>query len=395
MAEDRGPQLGLSWLFVFLRCYVKAFISKSWAADDFLLIVSLIFFSTYAACSLSGIKYGTGRHVDDIPIADMPKALYFWWLCELFYTITTVFIRLSIAVFLLRIAIKPLHRGIIFGTLGTVIAFSLFYFFLIIFQCHPVSFFWQQYAGQKGSCINPAAVPDASIAHSAVSFTADWVLGLLPIFLVYHLQMNLRTKVSVACILSLGLLAGVATMIRIPYIKVLALTDDFLFATTDVAIWSTVEPGLGIVAAGAVTLRPLFRTFYALSTRNRSAHLASHKRNSCLPPQLQNSKLGQMEMDSRQHTYKSSVVSRGGSEEIQPGHEAGDFGEGSKKGALVTSSNPFVDESEAEYQSKESLGGIQVQRTVEVRRGEYSSKNSLSSDGSETQNQSWLRSDTD
>jgi hypothetical protein len=87
-----------------------------------------------------------------------------------------------------------------------VIAFSLFYFFLVIFQCRPVSFFWGQYEGEKGSCINPAAVPDASIAHSAVSFTADWILGLLPIFLIHHLQMNFRTKVSVAGVLSLGLL---------------------------------------------------------------------------------------------------------------------------------------------------------------------------------------------
>lgn len=165
-----------------------------------------IFFTTYAACSLSGVKYGTGRHVTNIPVDDVPKALYFWWLCELFYTITTVFIRLSIAVFLLRIAVKPLHRGIIFGTLGAVVAFSIFYLFLVIFQCHPVSFFWLQYAGEKGSCINPAAVPDASIAHSAVSFTADWILGLLPIFLIYHLQMNFRTKASVAGVLSLGLL---------------------------------------------------------------------------------------------------------------------------------------------------------------------------------------------
>lgn len=57
--------------------------------------------------------------------------------------------------------------------------------------------------------------------------------------------------------------AGVATIIRIPYVRFLSITDDFLFATTDVAIWSTVESGLGICAASAATLRPLFRTFYS------------------------------------------------------------------------------------------------------------------------------------
>jgi hypothetical protein len=66
-----------------------------------------------------------------------------------------------------------------------------------------------------------------------------------------------------------------ATIIRIPYIKQLA-QNDFLYSTTDVAIWSTVEPGIGITAAAMATLRPLFRAFlsrsklFGSSTRSRS-----------------------------------------------------------------------------------------------------------------------------
>ena len=111
--------------------------------------------------------------MQNIALQDIPRALYFWWLCELFYTITTVLIRVSIAVFLLRICVKPSHKYIIYGTLAAVIAFSTFYSFLVLFQCSPVSFFWAQYEGMKGSCINVAVVPDASIAHSVVSFSAD------------------------------------------------------------------------------------------------------------------------------------------------------------------------------------------------------------------------------
>jgi hypothetical protein len=71
-------------------------------------------------------------------------------------------------------------------------------------------------------------------------------------------------------------IGSTATIVRIPYIKQLA-QDDFLYSTTDVAIWSTVEPGIGITAAAMATLRPLFRTFlsrsklFGLSTRSRSA----------------------------------------------------------------------------------------------------------------------------
>jgi hypothetical protein len=54
--------------------------------------------------------------------------------------------------------------------------------------------------------MNPAVIPDASIAHSAVSFTADWIMGLLPITFIWNLQMNQRTKMSLAGILAIGLM---------------------------------------------------------------------------------------------------------------------------------------------------------------------------------------------
>jgi hypothetical protein len=177
-------------------------------------------------------------------------------------------------------------------------------------------------------------------------------------------------------------------MIRIPYIKVLALTDDFLFATTDVAIWSTVEPGLGIVAAGAVTLRPLFRTFYALSTRNKSSNpLAASKskhsklKNSHMPNNGFGSGQELGSISRGQHMYKSSVGSEVDSEiQLRTDVEATGSGKGGA-GAVVTSS-PFADENE--LQSKEGRqsgwGGIQVHRTVEISRSDGESVSSMGSE---------------
>ncbi|TGO11588.1 hypothetical protein BTUL_0106g00270 [Botrytis tulipae] len=75
-------------------------------------------------------------------------------------------------------------------------------------------------------------------------------------------KMSMKAKLSVSGVLSLGLLAGIATTIRIPFIKDLPITNDFLYATTDIAIWSTIEPGLGIIAFSGATLRPLLRLFF-------------------------------------------------------------------------------------------------------------------------------------
>jgi hypothetical protein len=61
---------------------------------------------------------------------------------RIFYTLTTAFIRLSIAIFLVRITFRRLNRVIIYITMTAITAFSIFYFFLILFQCSPVSYFW-------------------------------------------------------------------------------------------------------------------------------------------------------------------------------------------------------------------------------------------------------------
>lgn len=151
--------------------------------------------------------------------------------------------------------------------------------------------------------------------------------------------------------------AGVATMIRIPYIKVLAITDDFLFATTDVAVWSTVEPGLGLVAAGGATLRPLFRSFYNLSSNRRSVthpYLPSNPR-------------------SKSHISSPSSMNR--QESIRLRDDIVD-----PRGTVTSAMrSPFADSFEVGTEEawsglggdggegKES-GGIKVHRTVEVSR---------------------------
>lgn len=71
--------------------------------------------------------------------------------------------------------------------------------------------------------------------------------------------MKLKTKALVAGILAFAAIGSTATIVRMFYIHTLTNGPDFLYATTDVAIWSTVEPGIGITASSVATLRPLIR----------------------------------------------------------------------------------------------------------------------------------------
>ena len=113
-------------------------------------------------------------------------------------------LKLSIGVMLLRIAVSKTHKIIIWTAVVIVEVYSLGFFLLFVMQCLPSRYFWTRFTGGQGSCINPDITVNATYAYSAISCAVDWTLGLLPISLVWNLQMNPRTKLSVAAILALG-----------------------------------------------------------------------------------------------------------------------------------------------------------------------------------------------
>lgn len=93
---------------------------------------------------------------------------------------------------------------IIIVVITIVELYSAFFFFLFVLQCRPSSYFWTQYTGGTGTCVNPKVTVNATYAYSAISCFADWSLGLMPVFLIWNIQMDTRTKLSVVAILSVG-----------------------------------------------------------------------------------------------------------------------------------------------------------------------------------------------
>lgn len=109
--------------------------------------------------------------------------------------------------------------------------------------------------------MGPAIVLGTSYTSATLNSIADWTFGILPYFVVKDLDLPHKQKVLVAIILGFAAIGSLATLIRMPFIVKLTHSDDFLYATVDIAIWSTVEPGVGIAAACAATFRPLLQTF--------------------------------------------------------------------------------------------------------------------------------------
>lgn len=156
-----------------------------------------------------------------------------------------------------------MHIWIIRAIMLFAAVFGGAFFFVIVFQCWPISNWWDLDPSHK-HCINPSVVIALTYGVSALNVVADWTLGLLPIFIVKDLQMSSRQKRLVAVILSIAAIGSTATIVRLPYIGSLkesfdGWNGDFLYNTVGVAIWTTVEVGIGVTAGCLATLRPLIR----------------------------------------------------------------------------------------------------------------------------------------
>ena len=166
--------------------------------------ISQVLFAFFIAFEITGVCHGTGQHVTNLPPVEIPVALKWWWACEPVYVLANMALKFSIAIFLLRIAVAKVHKIIIWTTVAICEIYSTFYFFLFVLQCRPSAYFWTRYTGGSGTCINPTITVNATYGYSAISCATDWTLSIIPVFLVWNLQMNPRTKAVVAMILAVG-----------------------------------------------------------------------------------------------------------------------------------------------------------------------------------------------
>ena len=202
--------------------------------------------------------------------------------------------KISIGYFLLRITIRRVDIWIIYTAMILTVLTGVAFFFVTLFQCSPVSFFWRK--NQDGTCVNMEVIIALTYLYSACSVVCDFTFAILPLILIWKLKMERRSKIALIPIMIMACVsvntlhylclmtdrnsASTAVVVRFAFVEDFD-NPDFLCmapskdsslikdsisnikdtpdATVDIAIWSTTEQGLAITAGSLATLRPLFR----------------------------------------------------------------------------------------------------------------------------------------
>ncbi|KAL8699056.1 MAG: hypothetical protein Q9224_001579 [Gallowayella concinna] len=222
----------------------------------------------------AGTHFGTGRHLLAVGLENTVKYLQLAYAFQIVYAFSMTLIRLSILAFYHRLFPKESTPAWWRACLYAVVFLCLGYFisgvFTVAFICTPVSFFWTR--SGNGHCVNEMAV---LYSNAGLTIFADIVILLLPVPIIWRLQMEKAKKIGVLGIFLLGGFVCVATIVRMVYIPQIVPIDP-TWTQVDPAIWSTIEPCMGIFSACLPVIGPLLRT--KLGSIGGSSWLSRSKR---------------------------------------------------------------------------------------------------------------------
>ncbi|OCK72870.1 hypothetical protein K432DRAFT_340970 [Lepidopterella palustris CBS 459.81] len=242
--------LALSYLTLALRCFVRISRKALWLLFTITVIMSTL-----------GAYHGLGVHNYGAPIAEMREGIMWFSLWQIFYVTSTVPVKTSICVTLIRLTPELLYKRILWALIAGSIISTIMACIVVFTTCRPMAFTWDKTI-PGGKCNSIETIIAMSYLVSGINIITDWTCAIMPVIIVWSIQLKLKLKVSVSVILGMGVLASIATLIRLKTIPAYKNTNDFLYGIAEIAIWSAVEIGLGIIAGSAAALKPLFNKLF-------------------------------------------------------------------------------------------------------------------------------------
>ncbi|KAE8443717.1 hypothetical protein EG329_001397 [Mollisiaceae sp. DMI_Dod_QoI] len=213
-------------------------------------------------------------HMAAIKPAEMIKMLHWQYFHSLIVTVGISLIKLSVASFLLRLVPGKGYKIFLYCMIAFLVAFTCSSAGTLIFSCVPIRASWDAASEPNAKCFSNATFTAIGMFNSCVNIVTDVLFATLPIPMVWNLQVNLRTKLSLIAILSLGFFACAASIVK-TVIQTRVLSNPDSTRNDSYFIWNSIELYIGILAASLPSLRPLFRSILETTRSLRTRGISS------------------------------------------------------------------------------------------------------------------------
>ncbi|KAI7257292.1 hypothetical protein KC343_g3775 [Hortaea werneckii] len=261
-----GSFFGAALIIVGLRLYARSRILQYVGADDYLMLVAMFMATATFVCFVGETRNGLGRHFPCLSDKDRSVLAHWQFFHNLSVMFGVVFVKLSIACFLMRLAPKPEWKRYLWGAIVFLVCFTIACAGTLIFSCTPVSASWNHSLQLLPStrCFSAKTFSSIGLFNSIINIVTDLVFAILPIPIIVKLKVNLRTKCTLVFVLSLGFVACAAGIAK-AQTQTTFMDDPDPYWHDGFMVWNMVELCLGILAASLPALKPLFSSMLASS----------------------------------------------------------------------------------------------------------------------------------
>ncbi|KAF1834932.1 hypothetical protein BDW02DRAFT_317965 [Decorospora gaudefroyi] len=262
------PVFTVAALVVFLRCYIRARVVKSFGKDDWTMVAAIVCATICCTCYSIQVSLGVGKYAA-VAKAN-PEGYRNLLKARQIHMIAVVagisLVKISVSFFLLRLATKKAYVWFLYGLIGFLALFTLACMGTLIFQCIPVAAAWDlrlrppPMGTGDARCFSNLTFVQLGLFNGVVNIVTDLLLALIPAPLIWKLQMPIRTRMSLVVVLSLGVFAAVAGIIRQMSTNKLKGPEPWQYDTY--TIWNFTELYVGIIAASLPAIKPMFNWFF-------------------------------------------------------------------------------------------------------------------------------------
>ncbi|KXX81540.1 hypothetical protein MMYC01_202479 [Madurella mycetomatis] len=254
-------------IFVAGRLYTRGVLIRSIGKDDWSMLIATALSVANSIAMCFEVKYGMGRHSENVTAAETLEQLKFLLVAILSYNMGMNVVKLGFLFQYRRIFQDIITQRICYWFIIYVCIWACVQAVLLGLSCLPISIIVPSMAG---SCLDTLPFWYFS---SGMSMATDILIFCIPIPSVLKLHLPLRQRVIVVGVFGLGFFVCIISIYRMFTLRAGVISQDPSWENIGVAIWSCIELNVAIIASTLPTLRPLVTRFlpgFILSSAQKS-----------------------------------------------------------------------------------------------------------------------------
>ena len=175
--------------------------------DDFLITVSLVLTFGSSAFTFVAADHGAGKHQALVSKQDQAMLAQIIYGIEILYGPLVTAIKCSILTLYLRLfGVRPAFRKTVYVMLALVGGWCIAVFFAAIFQASPPRLFWTTNLKDLPQGAHHIDFNAYLIGTAVPNVAMDFAILLLPMGIVWQLQMSKRKKCALSAVFAVGAL---------------------------------------------------------------------------------------------------------------------------------------------------------------------------------------------